>query len=148
MRRKKVRHFLGDVVGDDDLLLLLADGTPEECENEFAQFVMRDVAAALWAEHGDAILASWIRHSPGCRPWAFWAFEAPGPRRLLSGKGRPVWGGLAWGIPASPWEGGTPKFESQGEFLARHDLLLPGEGPPVREPHPEPRSAPHWCVYR
>ena len=146
MKRRLHRHLQTQVTSDD-LLLLLADGASEICENEFSEFLVADVAAELWAEHGDAILANWIRHSPGCRPWPWWRFDSPEPRRLLRGKGAPVWSGLAWGIPTS-WENGTPEFETQAAFLARHGLLFEGEGPPIREPHPIPASAPHWCVYR
>lgn len=148
MAKRRLHRHLQAQVADDDLLLLLSDGDPDDCESQFSEFLIADVARELWRDHRDAILQAWIRHSPGCRPWPFWRFDAPEPRRKLSGKGEPVWSGLAWGIPAGPWEGGRPRFETQAAFLERHGLMLDGEGPAVAEPHPEPASAPHWTVYR
>lgn len=151
MRRVKRRHYHFEV--DDDDLLLLADGSSDDCESPFSEFALQDVAAELWAEHGEAILADWVRHSPGCRPWPWWAFESPEPRKQIGGTGVADWiefpavvPALAWGIPCR-WHGGDPVFESQAAYLARLGLLLPGEGPAIREPHPVPGGSMHWQAY-
>ena len=134
------------------MLLLLADGDADECENPLSEFALQ--GRELWEVYGDSILTEWVRHSPGCRPWPWWAFEAPALRLRLGGAGRPEWEEYpnmarryAWGLPVR-WRGGKPIFETQAAYLERHGLLLAGEGPPIREPHPTPASAPHWCVYR
>ncbi len=52
-----------------------------------------------WKELRDELLPRWIREHPGTRPFAWWSFDAPGPR-----------------------EG-----DSELDYLRRHNLLTPGE---------------------
>ncbi len=152
MRKRKTRHFHGEIP-DDDFTLLLLDGDPDDLAEPFAEFAIEEAAPDLWAEMGDKLLAQWITHSPGCRPWPWWAFEAPGLRFQTGGDGRPAWrvenvvAAVAWGIPVR-WRNGEAQFETQHAFLQRHDLLLPGEGPPIREPHPVPAGSWHYQVAR
>jgi hypothetical protein len=100
----------------------------------------------VWAEHREAIVQHHIRRRPGTRPFRWWEFDSPGPRRKLGGIGTPLHEGsgfitpLEFGIP-SDWcvRGGyftegvpidpadPPAFESEAAFLARHKLFLPGE---------------------
>lgn len=41
----------------------------------------------LWALVRDELLGTWIKSSPGCRPWAWWAFTAPRePLQLVAGR--------------------------------------------------------------
>ena len=54
----------------------------------------------LWVECRDEIVAAFAKTHPGRRPNGWWLTEAPGDRQ---------------------------PHESQAAFLARHDLLLPGE---------------------
>jgi len=56
---------------------------------------------ALWAEHGQSIIAEHIERWPGTRPPNFWRYDAPSPR--------------------------DPSQETQREYLARHGLLEPEE---------------------
>lgn len=68
----------------------------------------------------------------GSRPWGWWQFEAPEPRKLLSGNPDHI---LEW----SPTFFGKPHlvksleahnfliFETQPEYLERLNFLLPGE---------------------
>ena len=40
-----------------------------------------DDVAAAWAESRDTVVGEWIREKPGTRPWGWWAFDAPEPKR-------------------------------------------------------------------
>jgi len=113
-----------------------------------------------WEQSG--IMGAWDK--PGCRPFAWWLYDAPRlpvgtfpgqycdgrfpePRLHLGGPGKPVHERLAlyprqhfgiwswFGDPANP-----PTFESQYQYLLRHDLLLPDETEPLSEPHTQPPS--------
>src|SRR5262245_25666510 len=42
--------------------------------------------AALWREHGPTLLETWMAQHPGSRPWGWWKWNAPGPRRLVRGE--------------------------------------------------------------
>ena len=151
-RRKPLRHFHREIP-DDDFTTLLLDGASEDCESPFAEFIVNALAESLWEQQREQLLANWIRHSPGCRPWPWWAFDAPELRRQTGGEGGPDWAvenkvaAVAWGIPVR-WQGGEPIFETQAAFIERHHLLLDGERSPIREPHPVPAGAMHWQVYR
>jgi hypothetical protein len=37
--------------------------------------------AAVWADHGDAIVAEHVAEHPGSRPHRWWQYSAPEPRR-------------------------------------------------------------------
>jgi hypothetical protein len=68
----------------------------------------------------------------GCRPWAWWEFDAPEPRRLLSGDpaGAMPERGLWFGVPGfyrSIEAHNTLVYENQADYLRRLGLLLPGE---------------------
>jgi hypothetical protein len=119
------------------------------------------------------IMQDW--NKPGCRPYAWWLFDAPrqslpgiggntwdnkfpAPRIHLAGPGRPrheainyypeqYFGIYAWyGDPENP-----PTHETQFEYLVRHGLLLPDECEPLPEPHKLPPSnmdAAKWDALR
>lgn len=91
----------------------------------------------LWKEAKGDIMASWKRSKPGTRPFAFWLFDAPEPRRRIGGKGiadfehyPAIWPCLKWGLPQY-WhnfnESDPPKFESEASYLRRHGLLFKSE---------------------
>jgi hypothetical protein len=102
----------------------------------------------VWREHGEAVVAWHVKRWPGSRPRRWWTYDAPSPRRRLSGVGDTSWhAGMAvsphyefglptsWrrhgdvfaskGVPIDPAD--PPKFESVASFLLRLNLLLPGE---------------------
>lgn len=117
-----------------------------------------DRGKRLWELAREAMVEAWAAKHPGTRPWAWWRWDAPEPRRRVGGTGTPaheVLAHLPWhqlGIPVSwitPREVefyGTgfhgvavdpddpPAFESQGEYLKRHGLLLDGEKPGSLDP--------------
>jgi hypothetical protein len=77
----------------------------------------------------------------GCRPWAWWKFDALEPRRLLSGDpaGAMPERGLFFGIPrmySSMEAYNSMVFETQAAYLERLGFLLPGEAKRIK---PEPK---------
>jgi hypothetical protein len=120
----------------------------------FAYFETTDDLAALWGEHGAAIVAEHVGEAPGTRPRRWWQYDAPEPRRRLGGVGTPsserlanlpryergvpldwiaqetidtyVGLGIRLDVPAvDPCD--PPTFESEAAYLDRLGLLLPGE---------------------
>jgi hypothetical protein len=52
----------------------------------FADFIRDaedDLRKALWAELGAEFVGAHVRRRPGTRPWAWWHWDAPEPRRLI-----------------------------------------------------------------
>lgn len=108
-----------------------------------------DRFAALWREHGDALLREYVEAHPGGRPFAWWLIDAPRealshgtvtrapePRRQVGGAGRLVSTGVygaalarAHGVlPVADADSDAPTLiESEAAYLRRHGLLLPGE---------------------
>ena len=100
---------------------------------------------AAWGQCRDQILQDWINENPGIRPLYWWRYEAPEPRRRISGVGQAAHEVSAYvenykfGLPdhwvrRADWLRGVvvdpsdpPTFESEATYLDRHDLLLPGE---------------------
>ena len=55
--------------------------------NFFGEAFVDDAdAEKCWRDHGPKIMRSWIKSSPGSRPWAWWKFDATERRRCTSGK--------------------------------------------------------------
>ena len=115
---------------------LLTDSPLPDDGDPFAIFDFDVAAHGLWDRFRDRIMVAWLEVNPGTRPQHWWKFDAPEPRRLLKGPGRPAWErlciapGYRLGIPAM-WTDGDPGllvFESQYGYLQRHGLLEPGEG--------------------
>jgi hypothetical protein len=114
--------------------------SPDYDDLQFFVLTGRPGAAleALWHEAGDELTVEWIDDHPGTRPWAWWLFTAPAPRRCLVGREllypirRPedwawVWR-QSWGVPALAQcrpRGyvGLPQVESQAAYLDRLGLL-------------------------
>src|SRR5262245_14339766 len=47
--------------------------------------LMRGNRRDLWDENKEEILEDWIAAHPGTRPWGWWRFDAPEPRRCVRG---------------------------------------------------------------
>jgi hypothetical protein len=82
----------------------------------------------LWAAHAEDLIARWAEDHPGRRPWGWWRYAAPGPRRQLAGSGRPApepaWrehGGLPALLDLDPDD--PPVFESEPAALRRLDVF-------------------------
>jgi hypothetical protein len=92
----------------------LEDGAERWLRDEpcgFFKFKTDEDLRALWAEHGDRIVAEWVANNPGTRPTQWWKYSTPEPRS----------------------EG-----ESQVGYLERHGLFLPDERRRLREADFEP----------
>ena len=106
-------------------------------------------ARAAWETYGQELLKDFIAARPGHRPWCWWRFANSAPRMRLGGSGVPVNEVLSgwkqdyrFGIPQY-WvvadylelfpklltrsmlidHHNPPMYESQAEFLRRHELL-------------------------
>ncbi len=89
------------------------------------------------ADMGDELLDQWIAEHPGTRPWFWWRFIAPEPRRCLSGPHRyhsPEYADVPhryhFGVPAiavGPKFGIGETFETEREYLTRLNLLTAEE---------------------
>jgi hypothetical protein len=96
----------------------LEDGAEQWLRGEpcgFFKFKRQEDLSALWAEHGDRIVAEWVADNPDTRPALWWRYSAPAPRQ---------------------------DGESQAAYLERHGLFLPGERKRLRKGDFEGR-APH-----
>jgi hypothetical protein len=100
-----------------------------------AQPTAEEVRAA-WVSMGDALLAQHLagvedlgdagsvlaaERGPGTRPWGWWEFEAPEPRRQIADGPEPVEGAPLWfGVPQF-YRGIPPEgmYETQADYLAR-----------------------------
>lgn len=98
---------------------------------------MRD----MWAKYGEHILLTYrdfqrepedtfrmLSYESGTRPWAWWKYDAPEMRSILTGEVVPFSNKVYFG----EWQqisSATPdlKWESQFVFLKRHSLLFEGE---------------------
>lgn len=124
-----------------------------QAQRELNEYVVTErELEALWREHGPEIVADWIREHPGTRPWSWWQYGAPEPRRVLRGtallmpRTTPTDWEFVWrdhfGVPAfihSRPRGfiGLPEVEGQGAYLRRLGLLAPHECPAPGTLEPE-----------
>lgn len=101
-----------------------------------------DLAAVkkVWKALGAELLERWIAENPGTRPFAWWLFDAPEPRRRMLTGPKVLWvdsltcppNARKWwfGVPACTSGGDHEQkivFESQAAFLERHGLLTEAE---------------------
>jgi len=112
--------FFGDAFGRDD----------RETFDE-------ELAKQAWDEVGEQITAEHIAHSPGSRPWAWWHFSAPEPRRVVAGdenseSGWPPWEDrttrkYSYGRPNPIKPPDTAQYDDQHDYLDRLGLLTEDE---------------------
>lgn len=146
--KRKMKNHIGNID-----IYFLEHGTVEggPAHDDFELFLKTDEEwKNLWTEQRDKILESWIREHPCSRPWAWWKFDAPEPRRRIGGVGTPSHEVLSvapcyeFGLPTG-WIGefeerhfenckglginvnDPPIFESQATYLNRHGLLTESE---------------------
>lgn len=135
------------------VIALLNDSEPE---NAVKYFMTDNELRAAWNQIKDELLAGWIEELPGTRPFHWWRFSDPEPRRRLGGIGQPLhevsayvenyeygllsdWVTSDWrgkGVPIDPQN--PPVFESEAAYLRRLGLLLPGEFERLTEADFEP----------
>lgn len=109
-----------------------------------------DEHKVLWKNARDTVLEKFVAEHPCRRPWAWWRFDSPEPRRRIGGTGKSTHEsmnfapGFSFGLPTS-WTklidvelklakkndlidpDDPPTFESQASYLQRHNLLAPEE---------------------
>jgi hypothetical protein len=116
-----------------DVRLLLESG-----HQFFGVYAAGDIHV-LWDKFRDDVLPDYIEWHPGHRPWGWWEFDAPEPRRCVSGPGAfafrnddaPDWTKhLHFGMPAvhggDDWDNPS-HYESQAAYLDRLGLLTDDE---------------------
>lgn len=106
------------------------EGSPDYVGWQHFYFFMRDEdIRARWGAVRDEFVAAWVTDNPGSRPFAWWKYDGPGPRRRVSGSGTETVVVHAFGEPSfydvDPVD--PPAIESEAAFLDRHGLFLPGE---------------------
>ena len=135
--------------GDDFLSRAYGDDGWKEAQARADWLEWRDELVQFWTQPPPAHEARDAPHGfynptpggPGTRPWAWWYFDAPEPRRVtgwrrweraangwmpqpagqLLGNWRTFWGMFPTATP------GYPDFETEDVYLRRLGLLLPGE---------------------
>ena len=93
--------------------------------------VLRD-----WDMMKEKIMEIWLEHLPGTRPWGWWRFESPERRECLNHNisDMPKWARYLFGCPTL-WTRqqqracgeDVPEYESEYNFLLRHNLLTDEE---------------------
>ena len=90
---------------------------------------LRPAMKEAWDVYRDEVVADWIKKHPCTRPFAFWKFDAPEPRKQISGSGDVDYDGVridSDGLPVY-WQvnwkkNDPPTFESEAVCLQRLDL--------------------------
>jgi hypothetical protein len=101
-----------------------------------------------WEQLADVILPEFIAEHPGRRPWAWWRFDAPAPRRLLvkpeDTGWHPMGEATSFGrhqlfqpitghdMPYGIFPPISDMYEPEHEYLRRHRLLTPEEREALR----------------
>jgi hypothetical protein len=98
----------------------------------------RSQAEPAWKERRAELLPAFIEDHPGHRPTAWWMFDAPELRRVVSGGGSLERRAGDWYYDSAPW--GCPRlwygsnldevkaeFETELIYLTRLNLLTEGE---------------------
>lgn len=105
-------------------------GSPELFEAWQLRFNRNGCARDLWNRIRSQALPAFIRKNPGRRPWAWWKFDSPEPRRAIGADGQPI---------RIEWQRGSiyffgmhrssrySQFESEATYLKRHGLLSEAE---------------------
>lgn len=120
--RKRIRYAEGPQLSSAERELLLT-GTWLRNDPEPSEAKLRE----LWTKHRDELLAEWFRREPRLffRPQAWWDFDAPEGRRLISGKANLDTGRDWFGTPSA---GDAEEYETQFSYLRRHpELQTPAE---------------------
>ena len=66
---------------DDQHVMYLERGYSFFAGEGFRRNPDPELIKSAWADLGSDIMARWIVEHPGTRPWAWWQFDAPEPRK-------------------------------------------------------------------
>lgn len=90
-----------------------------------------------WQLIAPPIMPRWLIALPGSRPWGWWLFQSPEPRKQTAGP--PCQGQANWfGIPSRYHH--SCRFEAEADYLRRLKLLEPGEQLAIRTAAEDPDS--------
>jgi len=96
-----------------------------------------DELADAWEELRETIMRDFIAKNPGHRPWAWWEWDSPAELRLEAAPGTEPVGDERWfGKPPCYAGLPTPEYESEADYLERHDLLTEAERKALGRPQP------------
>lgn len=125
-RRRRLQRQRPDIVSPRTIQRLesghdfdaLFDG-PDLTEEELRE---------AWEQLRETILADFIAKNPGRRPWAWWEYDAPEPRRQIAPGPKPVGDDRWFGMPRC-YRGVPPPemYESEADYLDRLELLTDQE---------------------
>lgn len=97
----------------------------------------KKLVRSAWQKSKHAIMSVWVDVLPGCRPYAWWAFDAPEPRRAVKGVAfydrradiLPAARRYAFGLPTgTDFKDDEPVvYESEVDYLDRLELLTEPE---------------------
>jgi hypothetical protein len=87
-----------------------------------------EMLAAAWKALRSELVAEHVRENPGTRPWAWWEYEAPGPRQQINPGPEPEGPADWYGMPHR-YDGMPPSnmYEPEADYLSGHGLLMPAE---------------------
>jgi hypothetical protein len=128
-RRRRTQPIRSDEYSERTIIRLETGHDWDWLESMGTDPLTDEQLKAVWDEVRDDFLTEFTSRHPGTRPWAWWHFEAPEPRRQVrDGPRVDLSGGYWFGKPA--WYSGMPPddmFESERDYLQRLGLLFPHE---------------------
>jgi len=140
MSRRKIKPKVRVQPLPGYLYNFLVSGTKPEGDQEGASEIFmlggrNNELSEIWKEHGPDITERFAAENPGHRPYAWWHFDAPSPRRKISGipteeKYPSVLPYYKMGMSVYHSEeiaADPPVYESQAAYLGRHGLFFAGE---------------------
>ena len=140
--RKRIRRRYIPPISKNFSDYLLYDVRADGDFDFFLFKINRERQKHLWQENQVRFMAEWVESHPCSRPFGWWKFEAPEPRKMIGGKGtragqkRNYGQSFKFGVPQYWLEidgKSPPMFESQAAFLQRLGLLYDGEAKFLKE---------------
>jgi hypothetical protein len=131
-RRRRLQSRRTDVHSERTELRLLGGHDWEWMDG---QPLSDDELRAAWDDLREELLARHIAEHPGSRPWAWWQYDTPEPRRQIGPGPEPIGDADWFGCP-SKFRGIPPSgmYESEADYLERLGLLKDDERRRLREP--------------
>lgn len=124
MPRLKRRNYDTPALTDEQRDNLLDRGMPAVLRI----FTSEQARRRAWQASRDGLLAEYVRTNPLSRPRAWWDYDAPEPRRVVSGPPLPEGVVLSCGVPRCHAPGDPEReYETEAAYLRRLGLLLASE---------------------
>lgn len=118
---------------------------------------LRELMRLVWDALRADLLGCWVIENPATRPWSWWEWDAPEPRRLVSGPGNHSltdpsssefgrrWFGLPTVLVVEDHHDPSV-YEGEGQYLDRIGLFAPGERKRWQAAPPPPEDDDGWCT--